>query len=376
MDDDYNIAIVVHGPGIVDTGYAKKIINLLSDYGDTTAILGGTMGRTAVIDASLEDTINIEKKLLPSQSISYMTKNNDIVFLLNYGKSTITGHTFGYKVFNKTDNAPLVQIERPGEDDGCMIIWNSDIDIQLVETISNILNLPIVSRTKATNMVESLTGYSHEDDIIKRKVAGVSAGENIMMNGIIIGKATDDQLIIYSKDNQIIRMEGGKIKQHGLEKLGKVDLSTAIIKTGLLRKSDNIKPRIIKKEKTQRITAVYLDHAADDIYQYKDENIIVSVGDDTTLLSSDILYRFNTPIIGITDGDLDKIVEEGFKLENSIIIQVESGYDDIMGRLIFDKIFHNNIIIEVESFDKLKENILKLLDENISYNIIDKQLKD
>ncbi|MBE6488680.1 MAG: DUF2117 domain-containing protein [Methanosphaera stadtmanae] len=376
MDDDYNIAIVVHGPGIVDTGYAKKIINLLSDYGDTTAILGGTMGRTAVIDASLEDTINIEKKLLPSQSISYMTKNNDIVFLLNYGKSTITGHTFGYKVFNKTDNAPLVQIERPGEDDGCMIIWNSDIDIQLVETISNILNLPIVSKTKATNMVESLTGYSHEDDIIKRKVAGVSAGENIMMNGIIIGKATDDQLIIYSKDNQIIRMEGGKIKQHGLEKLGKVDLSTAIIKTGLLRKSDNIKPRIIKKEKTQRITAVYLDHAADDIYQYKDENIIVSVGDDTTLLSSDILYRFNTPIIGITDGDLDKIVEEGFKLENSIIIQVESGYDDIMGRLIFDKIFHNNIIIEVESFDKLKENILKLLDDNISYNIIDKQLKD
>lgn len=376
MHDNYNIAIVVHGPGIVDTGYAKKIIDLLSDYGNTTAILGGTMGRTAVIDASLEDTINIEKKLLPSQSISYLSKDNDIVFLLNYGKSTITGHTFGYKVFNKTDNAPLVQIERPGAKDGCIIIWNDEIDIQLAETISNILELPIISKSKATGMVESLTGYSSEDNIIKRKVAGVSAGENIMMNGIIIGKATDNHLIIYSKDNQIIRMDGGEIKQHGLEKLGKVDLSTAIIKTGLLRKSDNIKPRIIKKEKTQRITAVYLDHAADDIYQYKDENIIVSVGDDTTLLSSDILYRFNTPIIGITDGDLDKIVEEGFKLENSLIIQVESGYDDIMGRLIFEEIFHNNIVIEVESFDKLKENILKLLDENISYNIIDKQLKD
>lgn len=376
MHDNYNIAIVVHGPGIVDTGYAKKIIDLLSDYGNTTAILGGTMGRTAVIDASLEDTINIEKKLLPSQSISYLSKDNDIVFLLNYGKSTITGHTFGYKVFNKTDNAPLVQIERPGENDGCIIIWNDEIDIQLAETISNILELPIISKSKATGMVESLTGYSSEDNIIKRKVAGVSAGENIMMNGIIIGKATDNHLIIYSKDNQIIQMDGGEIKQHGLEKLGKVDLSTAIIKTGLLRKSNNIKPRIIKKEKTQRITAVYLDHAADDIYQYKDENIIVSVGDDTTLLSSDILYRFNTPIIGITDGDLDKIVEEGFKLENSLIIQVESGYDDIMGRLIFEEIFHNNIVIEVESFDKLKENILKLLDENISYNIIDKQLKD
>ena len=29
---------------------------------------------------------------------------------------------------------------------------------------------------------------------VKRKVAGVSPGENIMMNGIIIGKVTDETI--------------------------------------------------------------------------------------------------------------------------------------------------------------------------------------
>lgn len=376
MQDNYKIGVVVHGPGIVDTGYAKKLIKLISHYGKTTAILGGTMGRTAVIDAALEDIINIEKKLLPSQSIELLSEDNDIIFLLNYGKSTITGHTFGYKVFSKTDNAPLVQIERPGESDGCIIIWNENIEEEFIEDISKELNLPLVAADSAISTVSNLTGFTDNDNVIKRKVAGVSVGENIMMNGIIIGKVTSDKLTIYSEDNEITHMDGGIIKAHGLEKLGKVDLSKAIIKTGLLRKSDNIKPRKIEKREKSNITAVYLDHAADDIYKYKDESIIVSVGDDTTLLSSDILYRFNTPIIGITDGDLDKIVEEGFKLENSLIIQVEPGNDDIIGKLIFKEIFDHNNIIEVESFGKLKDDILKLLDKNITYTIIDKQLKD
>ena len=59
------IGVIVHGPTIIDKGYAKKIINLLSNYGVVSARLGGTMGRTAVIDASLENVINIEDKLLP-----------------------------------------------------------------------------------------------------------------------------------------------------------------------------------------------------------------------------------------------------------------------------------------------------------------------
>ena len=46
------IGIVVHGPNIIDSGYALKLINLIEEYGDISVRLGGTMGRTAVIDNS------------------------------------------------------------------------------------------------------------------------------------------------------------------------------------------------------------------------------------------------------------------------------------------------------------------------------------
>ena len=59
------IGVVVHGPNIIDSNWALKLINLLSGYGDVSARLGGTMGRTAVIDGSLEDIIDISKKLVP-----------------------------------------------------------------------------------------------------------------------------------------------------------------------------------------------------------------------------------------------------------------------------------------------------------------------
>ena len=49
------IGVIVHGPNIIDSGYALKLISILKGYGNVKARLGGTMGRTAVIDASLED---------------------------------------------------------------------------------------------------------------------------------------------------------------------------------------------------------------------------------------------------------------------------------------------------------------------------------
>lgn len=372
------IGVIVHGPGIIDTGYAEKIINLLSNYGDVSCRLGGTMGRTAVIDAHLEDMINIEDKLLPSQSVDLLSKDNDVLFLLNYGKSTITGHAFGYKVYNKVNvDVGFIQIERPGQSDGTIIQWNDNADNLLLNDISKKLELPIISSEDASSLVSSLTGYKIQDNLVKRTIAGVSKGENIMLNGVIIGKATSDNLTIISSDNKIIDMIGGQIKEHGLEKLGSVDLSKAIVKTGLLRKADNIKPRIIGHKSSDKLKVYYVDHAAEDIYKYNTGDLIVSIGDDTTLLSSDILYRFNIPIIGITDGDLDKVVLEGFKHDDSIIIQVESGFDDIIGKLIFEKIFNKNNSITITDLSIFKQEILSLIEkEGINFKLVDKQLID
>ena len=304
------IGVVVHGPGIVDSGWAKKIIDMLSNFGNVRCRLGGTMGRTAVIDAGLEDIIDISLKLLPSQSLELFNRENvDVIFLLNYGKSSETGRVFGYKVFNHyfkqisnedylatnhkslyESSIPVIQIERPGEEDGSIISWNTELNEQLAKSRkSKRARLGLGKK----NMVESLSfnfeelfdGLKAALDLIEvtpeevvtqyfsnnqesedersierllesyedyntshytyRKIHGVSPDENIFINGIVVGYSNADSIVLIARDGMIVDIINGTIKYHGLEKLGPVDLERVIVKTGLLRKSDDVNPRII-----------------------------------------------------------------------------------------------------------------------------------
>ena len=362
------IGIVVHGPNIIDSGYALKLINLIEDYGDVKVRLGGTMGRTAVIDASLEDIIDISRKLVPSDSLKIFHDDGvDVIFLLNYGKSDVTGQVFGYKVYNhyadKIDenNIPVIQIERPGEVDGSVIPWNNDLE--LAHELSQKLSLAIVKPEEVYN------NHIKQDNagINQRIVHGVSPGENIMVNSVVIGKTDSDKLILIARDNHIVDIVGGELKEHGLEKLGEVDLDNAIIKTGLLRHA-KVTPRVISDNKPDNFKITFLDHAGEDVYKFRDSSLVITVGDDTTLISSDILYRFDIPVVGITDGDLDKVVEDGFKVKNSIIFEVESGFDDIIGQNIKSEMFRD----KQESYDfrnieEVENKIIEII-KNINCN--------
>lgn len=365
------IGIVVHGPNIIDSGYALKLIRLLEGYGEIKARLGGTMGRTAVIDASLENIIDISKKLVPSDSLKiFHDENADLIFLLNYGKSDVTGQVFGYKVYNhyvgkiSENNIPVIQIERPGEENGSIIPWNNDLE--LVGELSEKLNLKIVKPHEVyeNHIKQDDTEYN------RRTVHGVSPGENIMVNSVVIGKTNSDKLVLIAKDNHIVDIEGGVLKSHGLEKLGEVDLESAIIKTGLLRHA-KVKPRVISSQKDNEFKVSFLDHAGEDVYKFKDSSLVITVGDDTTLISSDILYRFDIPVIGITDGDLDKVVEDGFKVKNSIIFEVESGFDDIVGQDIRHRMFNDKQeSCEFTDTDEVKEKIIEIIKNiNCKYKI-------
>ena len=470
------IGVVVHGPGIVDSGWAKKIIDLLSNFGNVRCRLGGTMGRTAVIDAGLEDIIDISLKLLPSQSLELFNREHvDVIFLLNYGKSAETGRVFGYKVFNHyfkqisnedylatnhkslyESSIPVIQIERPGEEDGSIISWNATLNEQLAKSKkSKIVKLGLGKK----NMVESLSfnfeelfdglkaalnlieitpeevvssylSNSQESDderaiekLLKsyddyetsnytyRKVHGVSEGENIFVNGIVVGYSNADSIVLVARDGFLVDIINGTVKYHGLEKLGPVDLERVIVKTGLLRKSEDVAPRILSHDDvsikdTERnlysgeisddeysFKVAYVDHAAYDIYKFKDFDLVVTIGDDTSLVASDILYRFNIPIIGITDGDLDKVVENGFVNENSTFIEVSSGFDDIVGQYINEEIFLSKDTLEVpydeeansvEEFkyalfsvfkshllEKVKDIVPSFIQKDYNYNVID-----
>jgi len=353
------IGIVVHGPFVVDSGHAEEILDLFSNYGEVEARLGGTMGRTAVHDAGLEDKIDISMKLLPSQSVDkFVDDGYNVVILINYGKSSLTGHAFGYKVFNHCQgNPPLIQIERPGERDGSVIPWIKSLN-ELANKISKDLNLKIVYPHEIKEKLNS-----NKVSETERTIAGVSLGENIFVNGIVIGKSISCHVTLIAENGFITKIKGANIKEHGIEKLGKVNLKTAIVKTGLLRRSE-VSPRILKSDNNgKNLRIAFLNHAAEDIYKYKSADYVVTIGDDTTLVAGDILYRFDVPVIGITDGDIDKVVEKGFKTKRSFIIELERGLDDVIGKKIHSELFNKEEIIEIENIENFKKEILQIIND-------------
>ena len=80
-----------------------------------------------------------------------------------------------------------------------------------------------------------------------------------------------------------------------------------------------------------------------------------------TLVAADILYRFNIPIIGITDGDLDKVVEKGLKADGSLIVELERGCDDLIGEKIFLELFNGRETIEIENLENFKNKLLQII---------------
>ena len=367
-----------------------------------------------------------------------------------------TGRVFGYKVFTHyfkqisnedflatnhkplyESSIPVIQIERPGEEDGAIISWNVVLNQQLeksrkskrarlglgdknmLESLSfnfeelfdglkAALDLIEVTPEEVVNEYFSNNQESEDDKSIERllqsyddyetshytyrKIHGVSPDENIFINGIVVGYSNADSIVLVARDGLIVDIINGTIKYHGLEKLGPVDLERVIVKTGLLRKSDDINPRILAHDEihlndTERnlysgeisedeysFKVAYVDHAAYDIYKFKDFDLVVTIGDDTSLVASDILYRFNIPIIGITDGDLDKVVENGFVNEKSTFIEVSSGFDDIVGQYIHEEIFYSKDTLEVpfdedaHSVEEFKNAILNVF----QYHVLEK----
>jgi len=65
----------------------------------------------------------------------------------------------------------------------------------------------------------------------------------------------------------------------------------------------------------------------------------VTVGDDTTAIAADILARLGIPVIGIVDGDLDRLAECTAVQPGSIILKARAGHDDLVGRSVHTHIF-------------------------------------
>ncbi len=362
------IGIVLHGPEIVDIGSAKQIIDVLRKEHEVTAKLGGTMGRTAVLDAGLEDLIDISQGLTPSETINLMADSIDLAILLNQGKTLETGRYFGRIVVSKLKHpdSPFVHIESP--DTGGSIRYYDPRTKRYADYLKKILTARDEHYDLSIEKDRPLPPYiRHEGDKIVRRISGAFPGENVRLEGIVIGYVIHNEPEVVCKDGKVVELRGVRIKPHGLEKLEtkRIDIATAKVKTGNIRRSSHTS-RIKNPQAFVPDCAAIIDHCAESTFELmKDTGLAITVGDDTTAIAADILSRFGIPVIGITDGDIDSVLEDTAVPTGSVIIRVKEGKDDIVGREVFEKIMDGRQRIHMRRADDILSRIIALAEKYI-----------
>lgn len=324
-----SIGVVIHGPEVVDTGFALQALEWLEGHGDVVAVLGGTMGRVAVIDAGLEGRIDISRRRSPSQSVRDL-QHSDLTVLLNHAKSRETGLVFGASVAARARPAnPLIQADSGGR----FVVTHAN-----PSGLSNAIANGLASRFgfEILNACMPDDALRQEGDVIVRRMSGVLPGERISVNGTVIGTATDTHVEIVARDGRIVGARGIDLKMHGLEKLPHLDLRSAILRSGSVRRTAGmLKPRIGSMRDGRNGRFAIVDHAAEEAFERaSDASFVITIGDDTTAIAGDVLSRLGIPVLGIVDGDPDGICNGLVMLEGSVVVRVKEGNDDIIGKAL------------------------------------------
>lgn len=376
---EMKIGLVIHGLEVTDSGETKKILEKLSCMSKVEAKLGGAMGKTAVLDAGLEGIIDISRHLKPSACIEYFFEVSDLVCLLNRGKTVETGKLFGKMVaahVREPETKPLIQIESPESADGKLILLNKKAG-ESFDKLSEVLGLPTEIPSSLQNSI-FMEEFQETGKIqVIRKLAGVFPGENILVNGIVVGKALSSEISIVSENGFIVAIRGGEIKERGLEKLhhydkrNPIDLAKAWVKSGALRRNNlftlKVQKQIVSSRSSGSVSRpgtgkiVLIDHAAEFVFELAmGAELAVTVGDDTTAIAGDILSRLEIPIFGITDGDCDDLVCRPRYFPGSTVLRLVAGKDDIVGEKLKDVLFRRENSIILEDIHSFKKDALKL----------------
>jgi hypothetical protein len=303
--------MVVHGPEAFDRGDVARLQAVLSP-GET--VVAGVMARTAAEESALPVAFDGRP---PSGVIREIRGR---VFLVNRGKTPESGRIFGEIVASRLPAGdPLVQLECSS---GKVYLWNG------------------VDRTREfARLLAGETGFVLEEvkadrsaGGAERKIRGCISGEAVLVEGIVIGTATEETVVLRLGPGGIEPVSGLAPKAHGLEKLarlGEVDLPRAWCKSGPLRLGS---PRRGGFAPAAGRIAV-IDHCGHDLYRSltPDTCGVLAIGDDTTAVCGHICLHRGIPVFGVVDGDLDGLVARDFP-PGSVIAEIFDGTDDEAGQ--------------------------------------------
>lgn len=322
---------VIHGPEVIDSGTAARALDALETRGEIIATLGGAMGATALLDAGLEGRVSIVPGQLVSDALAELSSKCDAVLLLNHGKSPGSGLAFGSMVVRKVIGrmaAPVVQL-----DDGFHVVWSGRPPSELMEVVREI----------APSEMQAPEIRAREEG--KRVLSAVVPGENVWINGTVVGKATSPNVAISSSGGRL-SFQGLEVKQHGLDKLGHVDLVAAIIRSGSVRRTASRAKAALRSGGSK---VILVDHRAEaSAFRWEGVKVAIAVGDDTTRITTALLARRGVPVIGIIDGDEDGICTDLTAAEGSVSFRLMPGNDDRLGALVRRELFGGRDSVEYE----------------------------
>jgi len=298
------------------------------------------MARTAAEESGLPVIYDGRR---PSEILSEY--QSDQAVLIHRAKTNASAHRFGSLIHSHLKDRGLILID-PGT---CQIVTWGVVDPSLSTWLSEITGYPVVSGN-----------YHESSPPDTRVIGGCLPGEPVFVNGIIIGYATGEEAVISLQDGTIQAVSGIELKDHGVEKLirfGCPDISKAWCKSGNIRIS---RPKKGSRN-VQEGHVVVIDHSAMACFGAFDPDIcgLVTIGDDTTSICGHIGCSRGIPVLGITDGDIDGIVPEGYA-PGSVILQAVRERDDELGIEIAEK-----VPIEPVVWDIWVEKIIKELGDRV-----------
>lgn len=345
------IGLLFHGPEVFDSGWGSRIIDAMKALEDVRCVLAGAMGRTAAIDNGLEG-IEFWGKM-PGACIHNLSSEVDAVIIVNYAKSEHAGLVFGAMVVERAGvDIPIVQVECSGP---FFVEWAEGCDPHITGVLRQ-MGIPQRDRILIKPSVWKADGR------VYRRMTTAAPGDFILINGIVVGRATGTEVVIVCKNCHIVEIQGAEVKEHGIEKLdrfGGVDLQAVkLASTNMLRRTEHT-PRI---RKTKGCGVVFIDHAGMHVYDLAHEvEGAVTVGDDTTAVVGDILYRFQIPVIGIVDGDADMILQNIHFTSGSVILTVRE--DDLFGLKVFETVFQGRQEIDA-GFEQVRDRTIEFAEKS------------
>lgn len=288
-------------------------------------MVAGVMARTAAEESGLPVEFSGEP---PSVVIRRLEGE---AILVNRGKTPKSGRIFGEIVAHRVGGGRgLFHLECSSK---TLYLWNNPSEQRGKELAERTRFRPVALQSTLDKCEPSY-----------REIRGCLPGEAVCINGVVIGRATEEIVAVERRGEEICVISGLIPKHHGLERLHRtikaVDLSTLWCKSGKIRSSSSR----AKERPNPAGKVAIIDHCGHDIYRALDTPLsgILAIGDDTTSVCGHIASHRGIPIFGIVDGDADYLLEPCFA-PGSVVIQVDKGTDDIVGQELAEQIVGESV---------------------------------